>query len=205
MANYAFAFFFTIAFYFIFHSLILSGDIEVNPGPIYRDCPECNQKVHIKQKNCTCGHIFDKKSRSFSKPYIPIDSLELSTECATGATQESICPVIPGSPVDKTSTSVDSEISTGLLTAPVSCSVPVRHSLDVSHGFIVSDESLEEHQSHTQIQPLSQPLKRSSKWSKHSAKVNAKRQLKYNLDPMGKRRSSLQYYYSQPDVRKKRC
>jgi len=141
--------FFTIAFYFIFLSLLLSGDIEVNPGPIYRNCPECDQKVHIRQRNCTCGHIFDKKS-SFSNPYKPIDSLELSTECATGATQQPICPVPPGSPVDKTSTSVDSEISAGLLsdTAPdVSCGVPVEHSLDISQRFDVSDEIREDHQS----------------------------------------------------------
>ena len=42
-------------------SLILSGDIETNPGPFHRLCPQCNEGIHIKRKVCSCGYIFSKK------------------------------------------------------------------------------------------------------------------------------------------------
>ena len=31
-------------------SLILSGDIETNPGPVYKLCPEYDSRIHIKKR-----------------------------------------------------------------------------------------------------------------------------------------------------------
>ena len=41
-------------------SLILSGDIETNPGPVNKLCPECDGRIHIKKKVCLCGYIYAK-------------------------------------------------------------------------------------------------------------------------------------------------
>ena len=43
--------------------LLLSGDIETNPGPVTRLCPQCSAPVHIKVLVCQCGHVFSKKGR----------------------------------------------------------------------------------------------------------------------------------------------
>ena len=45
--------------------LILSGDIESNPGPIvYKNCPVCNKMVYLRLKTCSsCEYNFKNKSR----------------------------------------------------------------------------------------------------------------------------------------------
>ena len=36
---------------FIFLELLLSGDIETNPGPnVYKDCPVCGKAVHVRSE-----------------------------------------------------------------------------------------------------------------------------------------------------------
>ena len=43
--------------------LLLSGDIEQNPGPVVNKiCPLCKESVHIRKTVCKCGHRFSKKS-----------------------------------------------------------------------------------------------------------------------------------------------
>ena len=43
--------------------LLLSGDIERNPGPVVNKvCPLCKESVHIRKTVCKCGHRFSKKS-----------------------------------------------------------------------------------------------------------------------------------------------
>ena len=43
--------------------LLLSGDIEQNPGPVINKiCPLCKESVHIRKTVCKCGHRFSKKS-----------------------------------------------------------------------------------------------------------------------------------------------
>ena len=38
--------------------LLLAGDIETNPGPMTRLCPECSTPIHIKKVQCVyCGHV----------------------------------------------------------------------------------------------------------------------------------------------------
>ena len=42
--------------------LLLSGDIELNPGPKpCKICPSCEMSVHIKKMVCDCGHRFKNK------------------------------------------------------------------------------------------------------------------------------------------------
>ena len=47
----------------IFHLLLLlSGDIEPNPGPVInKSCPICNAQIHIRKQVCTCGYVFNQK------------------------------------------------------------------------------------------------------------------------------------------------
>ena len=41
--------------------LLLCGDIEMNPGPVYTLCPNCNIRVHIRKKICECGYVLHTK------------------------------------------------------------------------------------------------------------------------------------------------
>ena len=41
--------------------LLLCGDIEMNPGPVYIFCPDCNIQVHIRKKICECGYVLRNK------------------------------------------------------------------------------------------------------------------------------------------------
>ncbi|XP_019862582.1 PREDICTED: trichohyalin-like [Amphimedon queenslandica] len=51
----------SILLMFHFDLILLSGDIEVNPGPTTtRACPKCFVLVHIRKLACNCGHIFRK-------------------------------------------------------------------------------------------------------------------------------------------------
>ena len=37
--------------------LLLGGDIETNPGPPTRKCPQCSSLIHIRKKICdNCGY-----------------------------------------------------------------------------------------------------------------------------------------------------
>lgn len=40
--------------------LILSGDIETNPGPVNKSCPSCDAQVPLRKKVCVCGHVFNQ-------------------------------------------------------------------------------------------------------------------------------------------------
>ena len=42
--------------YVVSMQLLCSGDVEVNPGPVYVACPNCNIQVHIRKKVCECGY-----------------------------------------------------------------------------------------------------------------------------------------------------
>ena len=41
--------------------LLLCGDIEMNPGPTIKVCPNCNIHYNIRKKSCECGCVFCKK------------------------------------------------------------------------------------------------------------------------------------------------
>ena len=66
---------------FHFDLILLSADIEVNPGPVTRikACPKCHVLVHIRKLVCKCGHIFRKSKNacvsiaSCPKCHLPIN------------------------------------------------------------------------------------------------------------------------------------
>ena len=41
-------------------SLLLSGDVETNPGPV-KTCPSCDAEIHIRKKICICGYVFNQR------------------------------------------------------------------------------------------------------------------------------------------------
>ena len=52
---------------FAFLQLILSGDIESNPGPIvYKNCPVCNKMVHLRSKTCSSCEYNKKQVKGIS-------------------------------------------------------------------------------------------------------------------------------------------
>ena len=52
-----------VASYYLYLSILLqlSGDVETNPGPIHRNCPECSKLVSIRKAVCDCGYNLRKK------------------------------------------------------------------------------------------------------------------------------------------------
>ena len=63
--------------------LLLSGDIEQNPGPVVNKiCPLCKESVHIRKTVCKCGHRFSKKSieNSNSECFMTRQELPLDRE-----------------------------------------------------------------------------------------------------------------------------
>ena len=41
--------------------LLCCGDVEINPGPVHKVCPNCNINCHIRKKSCECGYVFYNK------------------------------------------------------------------------------------------------------------------------------------------------
>ena len=41
--------------------LLCCGDIEMNPGPMHKVCPNCNIHDNIRKKSCECGYVFYKR------------------------------------------------------------------------------------------------------------------------------------------------
>ena len=41
--------------------ILLCGDIETHPGPVYILCTSCNNQVNIRKKVCECGYVIHKK------------------------------------------------------------------------------------------------------------------------------------------------
>ena len=56
---------------FTFLRLLLSGDVETNPGPIvYRPCPICKNMVPIRSKSCSsCGFKFNQNIKGITKTW----------------------------------------------------------------------------------------------------------------------------------------
>ena len=48
---------------FLCKLLLLGGDIETNPGPPTRKCPQCSALIHIRKHSCDCGHILVKRGK----------------------------------------------------------------------------------------------------------------------------------------------
>ena len=45
---------FAACYYYCDRVLLLSGDVELNPGP-FKSCPACNASIHIRRVLCECG------------------------------------------------------------------------------------------------------------------------------------------------------
>ena len=53
--------YYLINFSFYAFCLLLSGDIETNPGPIHKLCPQCDVYIHIKKKSLFMRLHFQQK------------------------------------------------------------------------------------------------------------------------------------------------
>ena len=62
--------------------LILSGDIETNPGPV-KTCPSCDAQIHIRKKICMCGYVFNQNYQNL-KPLNPFPICPSSSKSYTG-------------------------------------------------------------------------------------------------------------------------
>ena len=65
--------------------IILSGDVETNPGPVYRTCPACDTQVHIRRKVCMCGQVLTHKHRT--PPKVIIETKEEGAYILRGGTR----------------------------------------------------------------------------------------------------------------------
>ena len=164
--------YFLVNVYYHALCLILSGDIETNPGPVYKVCPKCDSRIHIKKKVCLCGYILCKKSRSFTKAI----SSSISTVNADTCTQKAGCASLSASPNDDTNTPLDLSTSFGLLDDTghdVGCSTTVREKLNDSSSTAKTEDITVK--SYVYKGSLSQPSKGSVKWARRCAVVNKKR------------------------------
>ena len=166
--------------------LILSGDIENNPGPFHRICPECNGSIHIKKQVCSCGYIFCKKIKNFIKftsPSVSTLNVKVSNACSPSPdiTQTTGCASLSTSPFDVTVKSLDST-SIELVddTAhDATSSTTVGETLNDTHSTSITKDP-------TSACNSSLPENSSTKWARRSAVVNEQRRLKYALNPKGK-------------------
>ena len=67
--------------------LLLSGDIETNPRPVHKLCPQCDRHIHIRKKVCLCGYVFCKNYRTFTKVTSPSVSTVNLDACSPDLTQ----------------------------------------------------------------------------------------------------------------------
>jgi len=50
-----------VCFFIAILLLLLAGDVETSPGPyLFRTCPNCDEKVHVKKRLCKCGYVLNK-------------------------------------------------------------------------------------------------------------------------------------------------
>lgn len=73
--------------------LMCCGDVELNPGPMFKNCPICYGKVHIKQIYCTCGYALCKSKRGKVPPTRAINLV--SSEYPADANMVLMLTVIP--------------------------------------------------------------------------------------------------------------
>ena len=234
--------------------LILSGDIETNPGPVIcKSCPICDAQIHIRKQVCTCGYVFNQRH---CKPDLHV------VGCAKGVNVMVAGSIGEGivlrENAEATRTIVKevkmtSEESTEVIESGMNSTVVNRASQKGTETSQDSDEGAEankigkesteaskigeetnvakeeiEEQGQTNIPATSTGVRESeeikncantdmiknyvdkgslsqpSKWEERSARVNVKHRQLYKLNPMQKRLSNQQYYYSQPHVHSQR-
>ena len=181
----------------------MSGDIETNPGPIYKLCPQCDRYISILRKKFVYVVTFFAKHLEPSQrlPYsVSIVNADAWSPDITPDLTQTTAASLSTSSTDVTNTSLDPSTSFELLN-------DLAH--DVNSRIIVGEKlndtpsaaktkQIEIHQLKTQ------EYEGSAKWAKRSAVVNAQWWLKYKFDQIGKRLSNRKYYYySQPTIRSK--
>ena len=174
---------------FLFLQLLLSGDIETNPGPhFYKDCPVCGKAMHVRSKYClSCGFNLSKKIKGISRTWR--SSVESSPSGSNNITN---IPVTV-SATNPANLIFPSQVPPVSLDG-ISCSAPVAADGKVLH------DSLSESAS-----SLPTDSKTALKWAKRKEKTNAKRRDLYYQNPEAKRKSSLKNYYINPSPIRKRA
>ena len=147
--------------------LLLSGDVELNPGPTgYRQCPQCNNQVHIKRLICvSCGYALCNKGKG--RPIGTTSQLGYNVPTGhpgrpVGTTRDAGSNVGTGHPIGTTS-DAGSSVSTGR---------PIGTSRDEGGGtcYIEDDNiKLQEH--------LSQYPDLIAKWNTDSASLSVSSEL----------------------------
>ena len=188
--------------------LVLSGDIETNPGPsTTKICPSCDAQIHIRKKICMCGYRFNQNYQhlktinplhicaSSTKSYLNSDTLiELDD---TGL---EICCTTQTKSNEGENKRVDTETEGELENESENKMVDTESEGEIDR---VDNESMNIN-FHVDKGSLSQPSEGSIKWGKRSEEVNAKRRLQYKLNPIGKRLFNQMYYHSQPETRREK-
>ena len=223
--NYSFVWFLSVYYVlnvFFQMCLILSGDIETNPGPITtKTCPSCDTQIHIRKKICACGYAFNQNYQnlkavntfpicaspsSYINPDVlsELDDTTLDISCRTQAKNRSK----EGENKRVATESEEESESENKIVATESKGESESENKRVnteSEGEIdrVDNESTNI-DFHAEKGSLSQLSEGSIKWGKRIEEVNAKRQLQYKLNPIGKLLINQMYYYSQPETRREK-
>ena len=200
--------------------LILSGDIETNPGPITtKTCPSCDAQIHIRKKICTCGYAFNQNYQNLkavnmfpicASPssytgtlnpdvLIELDDTTLDISCRTQTKNRSkegenkmVATESEGESESENEGEIETESENKMVDTETEGEIDRVDNESMSVDFYAEKGS------------LSQLSEGSIKWGKRSEEVNAKRRLQYKLNPIGKRLINQAYYYSQPETRREK-
>ena len=64
--------------------LLLCGDVETNPGPCTKICPECSLSVPIKVSKCSCGYCFKPNKITITCPQCLLVFNKSKKQCVCG-------------------------------------------------------------------------------------------------------------------------
>ena len=64
--------------------LLLCGDVETNPGPTTKICPECSASVNVKISTCSCGYFFKTNKITIICPQCSSVIHKKKAQCACG-------------------------------------------------------------------------------------------------------------------------
>ena len=77
--------------------LLLSGDVETNPGPVTKVCPACSRSVHIRKTVCDCGNVLISKkcATSVCPNCSTLVNIRMATcsKCGYALNNDKPCPI----------------------------------------------------------------------------------------------------------------
>ena len=212
--------------------LLLSGDVELNPGPVNcKTCPICLCEKPIKLKVCNCGHIFYKKSHRQSPRYhsIPVANYKhVTSEVVTDsepvpqsvpsnmqATKNTVTdsdplpPIVQSQPVITKSVPSNMQATKDAVTdsdplPPIIQSQPVITKSVPSNVSVVEDTETNSDSVPPiiQSQPALSKSGSSHKWEKLKHTVNARRKEKYRLNSVLAKARAYKLYHKNPELSK---